>query len=98
MAPVNDKRLEALRTRRAQIEAELSRLEAKLKADNRKADTRKKILVGAVVLGEAANRPEIDRWLRKLLEQRLTKDRDRALFGLGPMTTVPEEPNENKQS
>lgn len=83
--PANDKRIESLQAKKAQIEAELARLRARSRTENRKADTRRKILIGAVVMQEMEARPEIDGWIRKLLDQRLTKDRDRALFGLNPV-------------
>lgn len=90
MAAGNDKRIEALQTKKAQIEAELARLRARTRTESRKADTRRKILIGAVVLQEMEARPEIDAWIRKLLAERLPKDRDRALFGIAPVEPAAE--------
>lgn len=86
MAPVHTKRVEALRSKRAQIDAQLAQLAARERSESRKVDTRRKILIGAVVLQEMENRPEINAWIRRLLDERLVKDRDRALFGLHPVT------------
>lgn len=85
MRPKNQERIETLRSRRAQIDAELLRLEAKAKAEDRKTDTRRKILIGAVVMQEMEKRPDFATWMRKLIGQRLTRSRDRALFGMGPI-------------
>ena len=80
--PANDKRIESLQAKKAQIEAELARLRARSRTENRKADTRRKILVGAIVMQEMEARADIDGWIRKLLDERLTKTRDRELFEL----------------
>ena len=84
MRPTNQDRIEALRSRRAQIDAELSRLEAKARVEHRKIDTRRKILIGAVILQEMADREDFSQFVHGLLAQRLTKPRDRNLFDLGP--------------
>ena len=82
MRPTNDQRIVALRSRRAQIDEELARLEAKAKKEERKNDTRRKILIGAVILQEMGDKPEFDALVHTLLKQRLTRPNDRALFGL----------------
>lgn len=85
MRRTNTERIDALRSRRAQIDAELLRLEAKAKAEDRKSDTRRKILIGAVVMQEMERRNDFAAWIKRLLGQRLTRPRDRALFGMGPI-------------
>jgi hypothetical protein len=77
----HEARIETLRTRRAQINAQLLRLEAISKTQARKDETRRKILAGAVLLDEMAKNPKLDAWARDLLKRRLLRDRDRALFG-----------------
>lgn len=86
MRPSNQNRIESLRSRRAQIDAELARLEAKAKGEARKADTRRKILIGALVMQEMASNPDLEKLVKELTESRLTKPRDRALFQLPPQT------------
>lgn len=71
-------RLEALRQRRAQIDARLAALEARATADRRKADARRKIVIGAGVLVLAAQNPEFGRWLALRLPEVLA-ERDRPL-------------------
>ena len=79
-------RLEALRKKREALDAEVNRLQAKRKAADRKADTRRKILLGAVVMQEMVSKPDkIGVWARELLAERLAKPRDRALFDLPPL-------------
>lgn len=62
---------------------------AKLTKAERAADTRKKILVGASVLLEAANDPVFSASLAMILEARLTRDDDRKLLGLEPLPARP---------
>ena len=91
MPPSPDQKLEALRKRRAAIDAEVNRLQAKARAENRKHDTRRKILIGAVVMQEMEDSPDrVGAWVRNLLSERLKKPRDRALFGLDAPAPKPE--------
>lgn len=85
MPAPNDQKIERLQTRKAQIEAELAKLRARGRVADRKADTRRKILIGAVALQEMESRADFDAWMRRLLRERLTKARDRALFDLPPL-------------
>jgi hypothetical protein len=83
-------RLQKAEQRRARERRRLQRLQQQLSENERKRDTRRKILVGALVL-EYADRMEEQgdatwqRWLDELLDQRLTQDDDRELFGLQPL-------------
>ncbi len=54
--------------------------EAREKHRNRKRDTRRKVVAGAVVLGFAGVDPGFRRQLRLLLQENLTRPHDRALF------------------
>lgn len=66
-------RMEALQQRRAQIDARLAALEARAAADRRKADARRKIVIGAGVLALAARNPEFGRWLALRLPEVLAE-------------------------
>ncbi|MBK3735240.1 mobilization protein C [Azospirillum brasilense] len=70
----------------AETETRLSRLRAERTGEARRLDTRRKILAGAVVLSAAGRDPAWGERLRALLDSALTSDRDRALFGLGPVS------------
>ncbi len=84
----NEERLENLRKKKAALDAEVNRLQAKKRVADRKADTRRKILLGAVVMQEMVSNPgKIGVWANELLAERLTKPRDRALFDLPPLET-----------
>jgi hypothetical protein len=84
MRATSEQRLETLKEKRSQIDAELTRLESKMKTESRKRDTRRKILVGAVILQEMDGRPDFEEYVTALLQDRLIKPRDRALFNLAP--------------
>lgn len=87
MRPSNQNRIESLRSRRAQIDAELARLEAKAKGEARKADTRRKILLGAVVMQEMISDPSLEKLVMDLVAKNLVRPRDRELFGLSASKT-----------
>ena len=80
----NEERIEALKTKQKKIAAQMANLRAKQRTDERKRDTRRKILVGAVVLNQAETNDSARTKLWKLLDKSLEKDRDRELFGLQP--------------
>lgn len=82
MSPSHEARIENLRSRRAQIDAEILRLHARDKTQSRKDDTRRKILIGALIMSEMEGRQDFNDWVRSLLARKLNKPRDRALFGL----------------
>lgn len=73
-------RLENLRKRQAQIAAQLAALEAREKADRRKAETRRKIILGAAVLKLAERNPDFARWMDTQLPT-LLGERDRRVAG-----------------
>ena len=72
-------KLRQLKERQQAVDARRRTLESRRE---RKADTRRKILVGAIVLAKVEH-GEIDRaLLQRWLEQGLVRDDDRRLFGL----------------
>ena len=77
-----NKRLEELTKRRDQITAQIQALKAREQAEERKRDTRRKILIGAAV----QDRVKQGRWpeerLLAMMDEFLTKDMDRQLFNL----------------
>lgn len=72
--------------RLAELEAQRSALKARLSKQERSNDTRRKVLLGALVLHrlENANDPEFTKrlrdWLRRELPGFLTRDADKILF------------------
>jgi septal ring factor EnvC (AmiA/AmiB activator) len=86
MAPKLDERITTLETKLKQLKARQARIEARKKAllsrRARKADTRRKILIGATILARV-DRHELDHAdLEAWLDAHLTRAEDRALFEL----------------
>lgn len=74
-------RRRAAEQRRARAEQMLARLGV----DQRKRDTRRKILLGSAVIAAARRDSSFAARIRSLLEAELQQDRDRGLFGLDPL-------------
>ncbi len=91
--PSIDERIAALERRLKQEKARKQQMEARQRAAEqrrqRSADTRRKILVGAVVLAKVERGEWPKERLRELLDQALTRQDDRALFGLLPVQEAP---------
>jgi hypothetical protein len=77
-------RIADLAAKRAPLDAELKRLQVQQTAAERKADTRRKILIGAIVMAD----PDLRAIVTKMLAERLTRDDERALFGLPPKAST----------
>lgn len=71
-------RLERAKLAKARAEAEIRSAAGKLRADDRRADTRRKIILGGIILGQARARPDLRRWL--IAQIAGLPDRDRAAF------------------
>lgn len=71
---------EELSKKKEQIEARLKALDARQTLQERKDDTRRKILAGAIVLHHAKLKPDFQKWLAGELNRSLDKPHDRALF------------------
>ena len=82
---MNTRKLTDLRQKKEQLHARIKREEQKLKATERKKETRRKILVGAAFLAEAKNDPAQKKVLTKMMEKFLSKQIDRDLFDLPSM-------------
>jgi hypothetical protein len=77
-----EERLKTLEQKQAQIRAQIQALKARDTAKERKEDTRRKVLLGSVVLKLVKDgklqQGQINQWL----DESLSTERDRALFGL----------------
>lgn len=89
MATIDD-RIASLEAKLKEEKAKKQKLEARKKATESKRrraeNTRKKILIGSAVLHEAIQNPAYEAKISKLADGYLTRDDDRALFGLQPLT------------
>jgi transposase len=84
--PKLDEQISTLEERLKQLKLRAQRIEARKKAieskRERKADTRRKILVGSVVMAKVAQGVIEEAQLRGWLDGELSRPDDRALFGL----------------
>lgn len=85
-------RITALETKLKQEKAKKQLIDARKRAldskKKRQDDTRRKILVGAVLLAKVERGEWPADTLRSLLDQSLTREHDRALFELPPREAV----------
>ena len=73
-----------LDARKAKLNARTQRVRSRLSARERKTDTRRKILVGAMMLKLSDQHPDIKEFMVKHLDDFLEHPRDRALFDQAP--------------
>jgi hypothetical protein len=78
-------KLKLLIEKRDTFNARIRQEQNKLKAGERKSDTRRKVLAGATVLEWAKRDNEFSSRLMAELRIFLVRDDDRALFGLPPL-------------
>ena len=81
-------RKEKLLEQQRAIAAKLKRIDAKENDALRRADTRRKVVAGAIVLEHAQHNPAFKATLGDLLEK-FVKPADRALFGLPSLPGQP---------
>lgn len=84
MKDMSDK-LQKLKARQEQLNAKIKLIEQREKEKVRKEETRKKILLGAMVMEGMANSSEYESMIMKNVDKYLKSDRDRKLFGLEPL-------------
>lgn len=78
-------RLSRLLEERAKLDARIRDMQAREREEERKRDTRRKIIAGALALEHAAIDPDgFGAALRELLEKHVNRAADRALFDLPP--------------
>jgi uncharacterized protein involved in exopolysaccharide biosynthesis len=84
-------KLEALKAQQAQIANQIRDLEARSKAEERKADTRRKVIAGALALEHIEKLPQaaFAQTLNSLINEYVKRPADRALFGLSPDHLAP---------
>lgn len=77
-------RLAKLEERRKQIDAQIQQIKAREQQQERKRDTRRKVLIGAAVLEQVKSGRWPEERLHTMMDEFLTQDWDRQLFGLPP--------------
>lgn len=92
-ASKHDERIQKLQQQLEQAKALKRKAEARARAaESKKAraqDTRRKVLLGAMMQDWMNREPQAKQALMARLDQYLTRTDDRALFGLPPATTEP---------
>lgn len=90
-----EEKLKKLEERQSQLKAQIRKLRAKEENEDRKRDTRRKIVLGAVLLEMVKSGEWSEEKLNNLLERKLTRPRDRELFGLSvePNLSAQNEPS-----
>lgn len=73
-----EQRLEKAKAAKAKAEAEIRSVAAKLRAEDRRADTRRKIILGGIMLAQSKKRPDLRDWITRQIAS--LPDRDRAAF------------------
>lgn len=76
-------KLELLKKKQEQLRLQIQKEQQKESAKKRKEDTRRKILLGAMVLERMERESEYREQVINKLDSYLTKERDRELFELG---------------
>lgn len=77
-----DEKLAELHQKKARLEAQIHSERARLRQAERKRDTRRKIIAGAVVLEHASQNPQFQTHLNSLLRRFVTRPQDLELFEL----------------
>lgn len=87
-----NEKLQKLEQRRAKIAAEIQKIRARETAQTRKVDTRRKIIVGAMILGMVERGEGMPKnAFLTALDKHLLRDQDRILFDLAPLPPQPPE-------
>jgi DNA repair exonuclease SbcCD ATPase subunit len=74
--------LEKLLEKEKQLKAKIQAAKSRESEKQRKLDTRRKILIGAMIIEGMKNSAEYETKIRQNLDKYLTKNKDRVLFGL----------------
>ena len=80
-----EQKIAELELRAAQVKARIQKERAKLQGAERKRDTRRKIIAGALALEHAPTDKAFNDTLQRLLGEYVTRAEDRELFGLPPV-------------
>lgn len=94
MKKPQDERIESLKKQQAEIKAKIAKLEAQRSTQERKDDTRLKVLVGAALLADAKANPSTSGVIRSILRRAVTTPRDKEfLVARGWMASENTAPN-----
>ncbi|MDV7341345.1 hypothetical protein RYZ26_17180 [Terasakiella sp. A23] len=80
-----DKRLQDALQKKRKAVMNLKRIQQQVSKEQRAKDTQKKVLLGFCVLEAMKYDENLKRYMGKLLDKHLTRDRDRKVFDLEPL-------------
>jgi len=78
-------RIRQLEERRARINAKIQRVRSRESQEERKRETRRLILMGAMLRDRIARKDLSEKLFKADMDRFLDRDQDRALFGLPPL-------------
>ena len=80
-------KIEKLKEKKAQIEAQIKKAQARERVQQRKDDARRKIIAGALALNHMEANPEdaFSQKLWRLLDEYVVKEKERSFFDLPPL-------------
>ena len=84
-----DELIQKVKEQQANLAAKMQRLKARKSQEARKRETRRKILLGAMVLDRIARGVVTEKLVLADMDSFLERDQDRALFDLPPRTPSP---------
>lgn len=79
------KQLEKMQAKKDRIAADMARIKARVNQEERKKDTRRKILIGSAMMNLVKTERMKSEKITSMMDSFLTKDRDRELFDLPPV-------------
>jgi C4-dicarboxylate-specific signal transduction histidine kinase len=84
-------RLQKLLDKKAQIDAQIKAVAARTRTQDRKNDTRRKVIVGALALHHMEKNPDsgFTKTLMAVLDEYVTRAAERRLLGLKPLAEAP---------
>jgi hypothetical protein len=89
-------RLAKLEEQQKELADKIKQERAKLKKEERQRDTKRKTILGALMLDHYTENPDVKKWVDALLENNLVGNDNRVLFGLEPKQDAPETSAQNE--
>jgi len=87
---MSQKKIEILEEKKARLAAQIQQIRSRESQEKRKAETRKKIILGGVVLGMLGRGERVDKnSILEVLASSLSRPQDRLLFNLPPLPPAP---------
>ena len=85
----DEQQLERLQQTESKLKVRKQAIQARLRTKERKDDTRRKVIVGAIALEHCKHDSDWESWLWQILKNEVTRPADRELLGLPPLKEHP---------